>query len=296
MRGFGDELTRRFAPRILLEALQTLTARLGSGFRTLQIITDDPLMPWELMRWGPDGGTPEFLGVGFDIARWHLPSGGGSLPSPPQSLVLADRAVVAPQYLSNPLPGALREADSLVRTRGFHRVEDTLAAFVGLFTRMNPQDPGRLIHFSGHGVTTGGEDGVPRRFALRLADGDLDLLTWRGLVGGRPGLGGRLLVFLNACDLGGARRAAGAVEGWAPALLEAGAAAVIGGLWPLGDLAAEEFALAFHASLGGSSRPVAELLRQERRRFDETGDPTWLAYVLYGDPGLTISLPAGGSP
>ncbi len=33
---------------------------------------------------------------------------------------------------------------------------------------------------------------------------------------------------------------------------------------------------------------VADSLRRLRRRFYETGDPTFLAYVLYGDPNLRL--------
>ena len=34
--------------------------------------------------------------------------------------------------------------------------------------------------------------------------------------------------------------------------------------------------------------PVSAAIQEVRRQFLETGDPTWLAYVYYGDVNLTV--------
>jgi CHAT domain-containing protein len=92
----------------------------------------------------------------------------------------------------------------------------------------------------------------------------------------------------NACDVGQAHRVAHVVYGWGPAVLEVGASGYIGGLWPLGDQGAAAFAGLFYPPLAQGPVAVAELLRLTRRHFYETGDPTFLAYVYYGDAHLQV--------
>jgi CHAT domain-containing protein len=122
-------------------------------------------------------------------------------------------------------------------------------------------------------------------YAIRLEDGPLDLLAWRGFAGRQSAR--HPVFFLNACDVGQSNRIANFVDGWAPAVLEAGASAYISGIWPLGDRGASEFASRFYRLLDDKARtsPVAlsDIVRQTRKLFYETHDPTYLAYVYYGD-------------
>lgn len=102
------------------------------------------------------------------------------------------------------------------------------------------------------------------------------------------------LIFFNACEVGQSYQIANFVEGWAPALLESGASGYIGGLWPIGDKGAAEFAINFYTNLekGLQQGPVkiAEALRKTRRLFCETGDPTFLSYTYFGNPNLQLRL------
>ena len=96
--------------------------------------------------------------------------------------------------------------------------------------------------------------------------------------------------FFNACDLGQTQSIAGFVEGWAPAVLDAGASGYIGGMWPLVDSSAARFAARFYEVLQSGMKSgavtVAGALNEARRLFYETGDPTYLAYTYYGDVNL----------
>jgi hypothetical protein len=63
----------------------------------------------------------------------------------------------------------------------------------------------------------------------------------------------------------------------------------VGALWPLPDEPAGDFAAEFYASLhrdldARGSASVANLMRRNRSIFQRTGNPTFLAYVYYGDP------------
>ena len=101
-------------------------------------------------------------------------------------------------------------------------------------------------------------------------------------------------MFFNACDIGQGDKVANFVDGWAPAVLESGASGYIDGLWPLGDHGAAEFAKEFYRrfkeQLDQGGAQIVEILRQTRRRFYDNGDPTFLAYVYYGDPDLTVRI------
>ncbi len=77
--------------------------------------------------------------------------------------------------------------------------------------------------------------------------------------------------------------------GWAKQFMGAGAGAFVGSLWDIRSSSAQAFAEAFyhaliadHATLGEASLKARQAIR------DETGDPTWLAYSIYGNPSATI--------
>jgi hypothetical protein len=284
VRGFGRQLWDQFAPAPFKDAFWRLEARLGAKFHTIQIVTDDPLLPWELMR--PSTGERELdlLGIEFLVARWHVSDAGGQLERPPQASALQGLVAIAPRYTgAAALPSQEAELDALSAVEGFRREEGKLAAMKRLFESL----PGGIVHFAGHGVVRA-EGGVPE-YAIRLEDTELSLLQWRGMAS--RARGAHPLFFFNACEVGQAGRVAGFVDGWAPAVLDLGASGYIGGLWPLGDRGAADFALAFYRTLSAGlhdegAAAVADLLRRARKRFYDTGDPTHLAYVYYGDPNF----------
>jgi hypothetical protein len=292
LRGFGRELYARFAPRPFKDAFWRLRDQLGPRFQTIQVFSNSPLLPWELMRPRREDGTDEqdFLGLDYRIARWHVAETGALLDRPPQALPMTTLAVLAPQYAaSQQLPSQAQEIRALQGVRGYQRVAGRLDVLRDLLQRA----PRGIIHFAGHGVVKPTRSGL-HEYAIRLEDSDVDLLMFRGLVAGRAT--SHPFVFFNACSLGQAQRVANFVDGWAPATLEAGASGYVGGLWLLSDAGAAAFATRFYATFATALRSgpvtVAEVLRQVRRDFYLRGDPTFLAYVYYGDPDLQF-LPAG---
>ena len=86
------------------------------------------------------------------------------------------------------------------------------------------------------------------------------------------------------------------VDGWAPALLGSGASGFIGALWPISDSTATLFATEFYKQLtldlkaDQQGAPISDVLTATRRQvFEQTHDPTALAYVFYGDPNLRVT-------
>ena len=288
LKGFGRQLYEQFAPQEFKNAFWALKDKLGDEFDTIHIFTDDPLMPWELMI--PSRGNEEldFLGIDFQIARWHISENPAQLDRPSQSLNMQKLLAIVPDYPDDPLFAVSNELEVLQNITGFRRVSGRYAALSQLFK--NAETDNSLIHFSGHGIVQKTRRGLTR-YAIKLEDGKLDLMTWRGLMPRHHQT--HPFFFFNACDVGQAHHVANFVDGWAPAVLEAGASGYIGGLWPLVNKGATAFAELFYQQLEAilkTERPanVADLLRKTRKRFYENGDPTFLGYVYYGDPHFQL--------
>ncbi len=286
--GFGQRLYQEFAPELFKEALWELIDNPDVDLSTIQVYSNNPILPWELMRPVPPGGgdARNYMGAEFQIARWHV--GGDEIvrPRPSQELHLDTIAAVAPSYdATDRLSYQTVELAAIGAMPGYRNVPGTLNAVFSLLTGA----PAGIIHFAGHGVVRGDGQTVPY-FAIALEDAELDLMSWRGMIG--SAVLDDVLVFFNACDVAQTQYVANFVDGWAPAVLDAGALGFIGGLWPVFDESAARFAADFYAAMpaagGGDVHPAA-VLRDLRAQFAETGDPTFLSYVFFGDVNLTVS-------
>lgn len=285
--GFGDELYRNYVPKAFKEVFWSLRQR--GVLRSIQITSNSPVLPWELVRpFSAEGATSDgFLGIQYRVARWAPRAEFGQIDQPRNRMAFTGVAAVAPSYSgSQALPFQKVELEALRRLTGFREVGGDF----GAFERMIGEVSSGFIHFSGHGELNDPGNGRPV-FAIRLTDQSLDPSTWRALRFAPPGAGNPFY-FFNACDSGQAVSLGGFVQGWGPAVLATGASGFIGGMWPLADRPAADFSTAFYSevSTGLATGPVylAEVLRDVRQRFYETGDPTYLAYTFYGNANLQI--------
>ncbi len=289
LNAFGADLYDRFAPPVFKTLLLNLMRKSAGGKSiSIQILSDDPAIPWELMRpILPDNTTRmDFLGSSFSIARWPLR--GIIVPRPPQSLAVERSVVVAPNYRGGQsLAAANQELKTLKKIRGFTQVTGDYVSVRQLV--LHP--PQGIVHFAGHGAVSH-KDGVPQ-FAILLEDSEMDPATWQAL--GISDAATHPLFFFNACDVGESVQFMNDVDGWAPALLGNGASGYIGALWPVQDKTAAFFASTFYEALDhslatGTKLNVGSLLALTRSQvFRETGDATALAYVFYGDPLLVLT-------
>lgn len=280
LRGLGRELYQQFATRNFRSALDKLRAgpAANGGFelRTIQINTNNPALPWELMVPCADDSCG-FLGVDYQMARWHISDGTADLA--PQTIPYKTLVAIAPHYQgASYLPNQSKELQALQVVPMYRASGGKLDDFR---RALESADNG-IVHFAGHGRSDNG-------YQIILEDASADPTMIRGWNRGK----GSRLYFWNACDSGQEKTVAGFVDGWAPALLDNGAGGFIGGMWPLQDASAAQFAGEFYLSLehglnGGPAVPVAQLMQAGRRQFLKTGDPTFLAYVFYGDVRLLI--------
>jgi hypothetical protein len=291
LRGLGRELYDHFATKPFQDAFWALVDKERRDpsfhFRTIQIYTNNPVLPWEiLIPSRPDGsGAGTFLGLQYQVARWHIGNRIGDLP--PLALPMHSIVAFAPHYQGSAFLSHQREEmDALRELPGFREGAGNTAAMLDLLDH----PPEGIIHFAGHGFARAGPTGL-YQYGLLFEDTTLSPIVWRGR--SPAGQGNRPLVVLNACDSGEEQTVGSFIDGWASVLLETGASGFIGGLWPLGDKGAAEFSKQFYETLNsalkaGKSVAVADLLRRVRRQFSETDDPTFLAYVFYGDARLQI--------
>jgi CHAT domain-containing protein len=96
---------------------------------------------------------------------------------------------------------------------------------------------------------------------------------------------------MNACRSGGLALNYTHLTGWACAFVRAGVGAFVGSLWEVRDASARAFAESFYGSLL-DHKSLGEAMKEGRRAVEQRGDgdPTWLAYTLYGDPNAVAVL------
>jgi hypothetical protein len=261
---------------------------------TIQFVSDEPYVPWELMRVADDQRAPkiapEILAVRHAVGRW-VATDSCQLR---QSLRVREIAVFATDYgtvarIKKKLRWALEELSYLV---GIFKATAYRVRYRDL-TEFFEHGRAQLIHFSCHG-RTGVYD--PENAGIELEEDDPQVYTapqvWRPEVR-RDGVGReKPVVFLNACQAGAAGEVLGMVFGWPQAFLRMGSTACVAPLWSVVDETAKDVATEFYnnvlkdtqAEPGVQPMTLGEALRQIRSQWRTKASLTYLGYVLYGDP------------
>jgi hypothetical protein len=140
-----------------------------------------------------------------------------------------------------------------------------------------------LLHFACHNAFTGSGS------CVTMADGPFDPVDLAPAAQLRTLRPHHPLVFFNACRSAGEIDWFGESLGWAPQFLNAGAGAFVGTLWPVRSRSALQFAEAFYDQLITHHQTLGQASLVARRTVRDLhgGDPTWLAYAVYGSPAAT---------
>ncbi len=281
--GFGQELYDNYAPDLFKKAFWMLFDAHGQNFRTIQIYSDNPDIPWEYMKPVRENGRDRqpFLGLDYSIARWHMTD--GLREHPPFTERIAKTFVIAPHYTgTRTLDAEAKETQALAQLDGYTPVNGNMNAMEEFFHN----SPQGIVHFAGHGElnSTRGD------YEILLEDGALGTQRWRSMAKDDPA--SQTFFFFNACDVGQVKLAGNFVDGWGPAVLGKGASGYIGALFPVDDEVAASFSIYFykllHDQMKTGPADVSAILEQTRRDVykDTHNNPTALAYVLYGDTNL----------
>lgn len=288
--GKGASLFAKLLPEGLQQLLWSQRAT-EDRVSTLQVVSDDPHIPWELMRLrgqeGEDWITGPFLCEAFALTHWirQIPQNG--------RLPVRRLALVVPR--TSGLPAAESEKADLSALSGPDReVTEIPATYLQVLDHL-ATGAYDAWHFGSHGGEIEERDRNADLWSLELDDHPM---TPEDLEEKAANLGrSHPFVFFNSCHVGRSGRSLVGIGGWPAAFLRTGAGAFLGALWQVRDSKARTFAKAFYELfLGGL--PIGEAVRQARLRIKDA-DPTWLAYAIFAHPLATCTgtLPvAAGGP
>ncbi|MBI3272871.1 MAG: CHAT domain-containing protein [Planctomycetes bacterium] len=292
---FGAELADQLMPKELQDVLWEHREKLPS----IQVLSEEPFIPWEVLHLKPSGGTLPpgrswFLGE-LGLVRWLH----NKRLSPEQLWVRPHRArYLIPEYghARYVLPQAQEEKPFLIGQ--FKAVEC-------------PSDPAEvnrllrgpaafdLLHFAGHGEADQADiDGASILLSAEpqpqdpTGPADCDHLrapVVRQTANLTDGDGNRPLVVFNACQAGRVGWSLTRLGGFAEAFLQGGAGLFVGAHWSVGDAPARHFTEEFYRSLL-AGKTVAEATVRARQFARKEQDATWLAYTVYGHPHARLVL------
>lgn len=287
LAALGNSLYRDLFPESL-KAEYARTIRTRFDGKSLLITSDEPWIPWEMVRPAAvDEATGEILYDDpplcekFCLSRWLTGRGA------PDQLAMKEGAWVAPAGSAPEAEAENRYFQELHRRQWQVKLTGPLTQIAEVQARLASRGV-HLFHFACHGNF---EAANPEDSMLKLADGyfkpaQIDTQIRASLTAARP------LVFLNACHSGEVGFALTGAGGWAAAFFQAGAGAFIGSQWEINGKLAARFAQEFYDRLWGVNsfegrpQPLGQAFHEARlalKAADEA-NPTWLAYVLYGDP------------
>jgi hypothetical protein len=279
-----DLFYQLFSPELRQEYWRIKQLRDAGKVRSLLILSDEPWIPWELVkpyefdRTSNQALEDGFLAESFQVARWLTKRGVASHVD-----VTAAR-LVAP---ASNLDYSQKDIDyfAALERRGVE-VGKPLATRNEVLTTIRTARV-KLLHLAAHGNF---KHDNPNDSPLELNNGEYlrpsDLAGARGqtLRMERP------LVFLNACHGAQIAFTLTGLGGWAERMVgDIGVSAFVGALWEINDLLAAEFAIHFYDQLI-KGEPLGAAFHAARLHIRELApaNPTWLAYTLYADPNARV--------
>jgi chaperonin GroEL len=259
---------------------------LSPQLKSIQFISDEPYVPWELMlvreddsSRNPEHVREEILSIRHAVGRWTAKASGQLR----QRIKVQELEVFASDYtrvkgVLPKLPWAIEERELLKGHYGAH--PGTLK--YKPVTQFLKNGKAQAIHFSCHGEMNVEQ---PADSALLLEDFPKFSTAYVAKEEVREGEGSQHpLVFLNACQLAGAGKQLSLVTGWPYTFLDAGASACIAPLWSVIDKNAGEVTTMFYRLVFDEHKTLGQALQQIRKEWLTSRNLTFLSYVLYGDP------------
>jgi hypothetical protein len=269
LNSIGTDLYNRLFPDDLKRLYWD---KIRDHVQNVMIISDEPWIPWELLRpYHPDTYEEEdgFLCEKFNLTRWLRGNGVADIvQSSRMGMIMA----------TNDLDSADLEAEQLKQL--FGDIAEEIGASGEEMYRVLKTGGYSLLHFACHGHYHATD---PDKASLSLPDGSR--LEPRDLNGQRLAFSKDTpFVFLNACETGQGARALTGHGGWAEAFVRRGkGSGFIGAMWEAQDESAYKFAVAFYTQLH-KGKSVAEAVRLARQAIKKAFDPTWLTYTVYANP------------
>ena len=277
-----DKLIPQELRRVLWEARDSL--------KTIQVISDEPFIPWELAYLKEPGKKAKrnsYFLAEKGMVRWLAEAE----QFPPLKLRLRDgkASYVIPSYppaSGYQLQGAQAERKML---------EKVLSARPVTATSSKVQDaiemPGNfdILHFACHGLANTSsiwDAGLMMKGQMKSGRYQQDHLMSSQVEAfgdmqeeDTPGP----LVFLNACQVGRQGYNLTGTGGFARAFVNSGAGAFISTHWSVGDTPAFDFSETLYKKLL-EGKNIMTAVAAARKAAKNKEEMTWLSYVVYADP------------
>jgi len=285
LEALGQDLYRQ----LFKGEMQQIYREIRRSITTLTIVSDEPWIPWELVK--PfDASDPaeviddDFLCVQFELTRWLA-----GQRTPASEITVRRLACIT----TDPgVPNAEKDRNLLADLAGTHPgTEDASIAVTSAGEILAVLGKGGLdlLHVAGHGTF---DQKQPDESALPLIDkGSFRAGDLTGTIAAQIGKD-RPLVFLNACWIGQQAWSLTGLGGWADRWVRVcGSGAFIGPAWPVRDSLALTFAKAFYESLA-QGKTFGQATRTARLavRTANPGHPAWLTYTVYAHANGRIAL------
>jgi hypothetical protein len=272
--GFGERLWK-LSPAVFKAAYWALHDHYQRPL-TIQFTSDDPYLPWELMRPSRANEKHEPIALRHSVARWIGAYQGWLKNDLPTGALM----VVAPHYSSAATQLSITEsvAAELIKEYKAAKVPGTRAGLLALLESPPAKTVG-MLYFTGHGRFN---DPAASMSAIKLEAGSvlqaLDVDRDEVQLGKRHGS----VVFFNACEVGATGAAFGEVGGWADAFLARQFRAFIAPLWAIDEEDAAKVTRILIDKVMKQRMPIGAALRDIRREHGHES-PTFYSYLLYGD-------------
>lgn len=271
MRSHGVQLWTSAVPQAVQRQFWDEAGRISA----FTVLGEHDIIPWELLY--PLNQGHDHMGF---LAEWLPVVRRVFGQDRVRNLNLPGMAFVVPP--GSPADAGL-EVASLRSRLGANVIDGGVLTERAALTALIEEGHPGLLHFACHNAFTGNGS------CVTMADGPFDPIDLASAAQLRTLRTHRPLVFFNACRSAGEIDWFGESLGWAPQFLNAGAGAFVGTLWPVRSQSALQFAEAFYDELIADGQPLghASLAARQTIRDLHGGDPTWLAYAVYGSPAAT---------
>ena len=270
LRNAGAQLWHELVPERLRNQFWDRQHRITQ----LTILTENDIVPWELLYPLDPGRDKGFLVEQFPVTRGifdRVPT--GQLRLRPAEFVLPDMSP----------PQAGQEIDAVRALFGPQAASgDIVRELTPLRGLLDRGDFG-VLHFACHNSFDPAAGASIRFGEARFTPTLLATAEITQTLSARAPL-----VFVNACRSGGLAVSYNGMDGFARKFLAAGASTFIGSLWAVVDETAREFASTLYGGLLGGASLGDAVFQARREAASRPGDPSWLAYSVYGDPGATV--------
>jgi len=282
LTGLGRELYDELFP----PAMRKLYRQFRLRIKTLHIVSNEPLIPWELLK--PfDNSDPadiiddDYLSLRFQLTRWLV----GARPAPKRVYGPKIACAVATggrDLAELPHAKAERALIAELQKKQPKTVDLSLdAATCTSLERLLRTEELGILHFAGHGDY---HPDSPNESSLSL-DRPFRAIDLSGPLTNEIYLN-RPLVFLNACSVGRLGLSPTGLGGWAHRFVaKCGSGAFLGPQWIVRDDLALAFAETFYQQVS-AGEPFGQAVWEARNavRRLAPANPSWLAFSAFAHP------------